>query len=129
MTLRVLTHELRTPINHIIGYSEILLEDLGNGSNTSRRAIAAVHATGKELLTLVNRELGSAAAPDETVPPELIATVRSAVRRSIDRIPVDDLARIGQENQDESADDVMKILNATTRLAEFARAGTIRTIE
>jgi hypothetical protein len=55
--------------------------------------------------------------------------VRSAVQRSIDRIPVDDLARIGQEHPDESAGDVKKILNAATRLAEFARAGTIRTIE
>lgn len=130
VTLRVLTHELRTPINHILGYSEMLLEDLAEDTDVEGlRAMQVVRATGKQLLALVNTELGSAAGTDAVASPDTLAAVRLAVGRSIERIKVLNLetSRLGQSRA--FAGDVVKILDATTRLAEFARVGTVRVNE
>lgn len=129
LTLRVLAHELRTPINHIIGYSEMLLEDMADAANPAGlRALHAIHATGKELLRLVNTELG-AAPPDALVSPELLGVVRVAAQRSIERILTEHREASRVVTSPAAACDVTKILDATTRLAEFARSGTVRAIE
>ncbi|MBF0119238.1 MAG: response regulator [Desulfobacterales bacterium] len=50
-------HELRTPINAIIGYSEMLLEDTaerGEEAEGLRADLANICSAGKDLLTLVN---------------------------------------------------------------------------
>src|SRR4051812_31279601 len=51
-------HDLRTPVNAIIGYSEMLLEDaedLGREGVTPR--LQEIHAAGKRLLSLINELL------------------------------------------------------------------------
>ncbi|HEY3417773.1 MAG TPA: response regulator, partial [Armatimonadota bacterium] len=52
-------HELRTPINAILGYSEILLEDSVGLEEVAfiHTALQTVHAGGKVLLTLINELL------------------------------------------------------------------------
>ncbi|MBY0566561.1 MAG: HAMP domain-containing histidine kinase [Hyphomonadaceae bacterium] len=52
--LHAVTHELRTPINHIIGYAGLLEEDIRAGSADSQDA-ANVAAAGSSLLRMVNR--------------------------------------------------------------------------
>lgn len=48
-------HTLRTPLNHIIGYSEILLEEADErGLETSVDDIRKIHAAGKRLLACIN---------------------------------------------------------------------------
>src|SRR5438034_6943599 len=82
VTVRVLKHELRTPINHIMGYSEMLIEDMVDGTDpAARSAMAAVHEAGKELLALVNAGFGGANSPESCVSPDVLATLRSAVGR------------------------------------------------
>lgn len=51
-----LRHELRTPINAIIGYSEMLLEDMEaeDDDSTSASELQQIHQSGKQLLSLVN---------------------------------------------------------------------------
>lgn len=51
-----LRHELRTPINAIIGYSEMLLEDMEteDEDSTSVSELQQIHQSGKRLLSLVN---------------------------------------------------------------------------
>jgi CheY-like chemotaxis protein/class 3 adenylate cyclase len=76
---RALRHDLRTPINHIVGYSELLLEDLAEsdlGPDLER-----VHAAGRELLALVDENLG----PDQLASAETnleanLVRLREAVR-------------------------------------------------
>jgi class 3 adenylate cyclase len=59
--LRHLRHELHTPLNHIIGYSEMLLEDAAEGSVASLEpGLRAVHENGQRLLGMVNDALGQA---------------------------------------------------------------------
>jgi serine phosphatase RsbU (regulator of sigma subunit) len=53
-----LRHELRTPINAIIGYSEMLLEDLETEAESATIAfLKQIHDCGGELLVLVNQHL------------------------------------------------------------------------
>ena len=56
--LRALRHDLRTPINHVIGYSELLLEDLEDGDEALiREDLEKILGSGRELLALVNESL------------------------------------------------------------------------
>ena len=128
--LHVLKHELRTPINHIIGYSEMLLEDLADGSDPEgHRAMQAVHKAGRELLAVVNAGLGGPGGPNTAVSPEILASLRSAVRRIVDRLLAENLGADRLPPSLASAGDVAKIVEAVTRLSEFAETGKIRNRE
>jgi signal transduction histidine kinase len=49
------SHEFRTPLNSIIGYSEMLMEDaLDKGFDSIEPDIRKIHTSGKHLLTLIN---------------------------------------------------------------------------
>lgn len=53
--LSTMRHELRTPINAVIGYSEMLLEDVADqGLESLTPHLERIHAAGKQLLVLVN---------------------------------------------------------------------------
>jgi adenylate cyclase len=61
---RGLRHALRTPINHIIGYSELLLEVAEEeGHAAIVRDLERIRAAGKMLLSLVNESLDAASLP------------------------------------------------------------------
>ena len=50
-----MSHELRTPMNAIIGYSEMLMEDAqDSGATESLADLTKIHAAGKHLLSLIN---------------------------------------------------------------------------
>lgn len=58
-------HDLRTPVNHIIGYSEMLIEDEEAAGDSSRISdLKKIHLAAGQLLTLINTRLNSAACPD-----------------------------------------------------------------
>lgn len=58
--LAKLRHDLRTPINAIIGYSEILMEDAEENANESLLAdVRKIHSAGRDLLTTVNEVLAN----------------------------------------------------------------------
>ncbi len=72
-----LRHTLRTPLNHIIGYSELLLEEAKErGLEDMVADLRNIHTAGKELLALINElfnptavETNSSAAVLDTVDP------------------------------------------------------------
>ena len=54
-------HELRTPINHIIGYGEMLQEEAGDqGQKGFVPDLQRIQEAGRQLLTLVNNNLDAA---------------------------------------------------------------------
>ncbi len=53
-----LRHELRTPVNHILGYAEMLLEDMPAGS-ADATTISGIIASARDALTRINRALPS----------------------------------------------------------------------
>jgi adenylate cyclase len=58
---RTLRHDLRTPINHIIGYSELLLEEAGDRNRAGLTPdLRKIHAAGRQLLALLNELLDPA---------------------------------------------------------------------
>ncbi|MBX0330576.1 GAF domain-containing protein [Oscillochloris sp. ZM17-4] len=53
--LATMSHELRTPLNAIIGYSQLLIEELGAAAHEQAlRDLDQITASGQHLLTLVN---------------------------------------------------------------------------
>ncbi|MFM8715269.1 MAG: histidine kinase dimerization/phospho-acceptor domain-containing protein, partial [Spartobacteria bacterium] len=53
-----LRHDLRTPVNHIIGYSEMLLEDAEEDANESSAAdLKKIRSAAQELLEVINTRL------------------------------------------------------------------------
>lgn len=68
LQLAKIRHELRTPINHIIGYSEILEEDIIElGQLVFLEDIKRIQAAGRSLLQLVNEVFGSQEGQARTV--------------------------------------------------------------
>ncbi len=67
-----LLHDLRTPLNHIIGYTEMLIEQAQEqGQDDFVPDLRKTHAAGRQLLALINDnfESGDAPAPKVIVAP------------------------------------------------------------
>ena len=61
-----LRHELHTPLNHIIGYSELLLESVTEGSTAALEpGLRQLHEFAQQLLLLVDQVLGRSRKDDE----------------------------------------------------------------
>ncbi len=60
---RAIRHELLTPVNQIIGYGEMLLEDAEDDA-TSHSELTAIVSAGRQLFTLVSTNLDQAARSD-----------------------------------------------------------------
>lgn len=64
--LAKIRHDLRTPINHIIGFSEMLLEDArGKTPESFVRDLLKIRSGGDRLLALINEHLSEEAFPVE----------------------------------------------------------------
>ena len=58
-SLAHLRHDLRTPLNHVLGYTEILLEEASNGDLAdSTSVLTELRAGGRKLLEQIQRVLG-----------------------------------------------------------------------
>jgi DNA-binding NtrC family response regulator/polyferredoxin len=78
-------HEIRTPINAIIGYSEMLLEDAAVPE--AAPDLERIHAAGKQLLALVDRLLSSSGAGEAQIDWDAIAVeIRHAMRTPVDTV-------------------------------------------
>src|SRR5688500_12912021 len=82
--LRELRHELRTPINHIMGYSELLLEEAEEtGLGGLVPDLEAVHAAGKRALGLINSALDSARLGENSIS---LVSLRGELQAPLDAI-------------------------------------------
>ncbi len=53
-----LRHDLRTPVNHIVGYAEMLIEDLeGESHKAQRTALETAISAAREVLTVISAVL------------------------------------------------------------------------
>ncbi len=118
-----LRHDLRTPVNHIIGYAEMLAEDAAGPELASRRAhLDEVLAAARNILSLINSTLG----PNHTdVRAGDLSRLYESLRAPRQRIVAAVSAVLGAPDaqQDASlADDLGRILAAAGRLAGPADA-------
>lgn len=80
-----LRHTLRTPLNHIIGYSELLLEEAKDrGLEDMIADLENIHTAGKELLALFNELFDPAAVDTGTADTALEPATESATKERHD---------------------------------------------
>jgi len=111
-----LRHDLRTPLNHIIGYTEMLLEDATGDALAERRTrLELALAAARYALELINAALGSA----RRIVPGDVAQLFDALQEPRQKIVA---AVSGLELPETDGDgtfnaDLKKILSAAARLA------------
>ena len=137
--LASMSHELRTPLNAIIGYSEMLEEEVGDGSAPPADLlpdIRKIHGAGKHLLSLINDvldlskiEAGKMELVAETFEiaamlDDVRATVAPLVARNGNVLEVDAPATLGAMHTDLTR--VRQVLlNLISNAAKFTERGTI----
>jgi class 3 adenylate cyclase len=112
-----LKHDLRTPLNHIIGYCEMLLEESASAARPQLVAdLERIHLAGRRLLSVINDlfdPIKSAAYKDDP------ALVHHEIRTPLNQI-IGYAEMLQEEAREQDADafvqDVGKILEASRRL-------------
>lgn len=78
-----LRHNLRTPVNHILGYSEMLIEDAEeSGCGELLGELRGIHDDGRQVLLSINAALGAA----ENVDTETLLALRADLSPPIGRL-------------------------------------------
>ncbi|MBE0592952.1 MAG: hypothetical protein IH616_11200, partial [Gemmatimonadales bacterium] len=113
-----LRHDLRTPVNHIVGYAEMLLEDSTAPSDAGRRRVLEqTLGTAREVLGIIDQHL-AAGRPD--VSPRDLAGLYDSLREPQGRIlrAMRDLLTSGGATDEAFRQDVERILQAAERLVD-----------
>lgn len=128
-------HELKTPINAILGYSEMLLEDLEDGEDELEKDLERIRTAGRNLLTLVDEILNPNRIAEEGLSAELEdygAKIRVDLRNPINAVI--GYAELLIENSEEMGWDYMvadldriqaaarRLLDLSTDIVEVATA-------
>ena len=125
-SLAELRHNLRTPVNHIVGYAEMLAEDATGPGLAGRRAhLEETIAAARDILALIASMLGSNHAD---VSRGDVARLYEALRPPRQRIVLAVTAVLGAPDaqQDASlAEDLGRVLAAAGRLAGPAEATAV----
>lgn len=77
--LRTLRHDLRTPINPILGYCELIVDESGDAAPAPFLAgVQELHALGQRMLQLTNEVFGEQPSPlRQLAGPDLLRTFRA----------------------------------------------------
>ena len=116
-----LRHDLRTPVNHIVGYAEMLLEDVPDAETGRRSALQGVLGAAREVLDLINRSVGSGGTIDAGTVETLYAALRvkqEAIVTSVESLT----ASAGAWSGGSAVEDLGRILQAARRLAPASHA-------
>jgi class 3 adenylate cyclase len=117
-------HELRTPLGHIIGYGEMLLEELEDaGASAVEAPLRALHADGRQVLSRLNALLapppGGGAVPDLAGLLKPLVDPARAIATSADNLR----QAASAAGQDDLLADVDKIAAAAARFLELLTSG------
>ena len=132
-----MSHEFRTPLNAIIGYSEMLQEDVADiGNEEFEEDLERINGAGKHLLGLINDVLDiskiEAGAMDiylETFPVERLiqdvaTTMQTLVEKNSNTLEIDCPASVGSIHADTTK--VRQCLfNLLSNASKFTENGTI----
>jgi CheY-like chemotaxis protein/tRNA A-37 threonylcarbamoyl transferase component Bud32 len=113
-----LRHELRTPVNHILGYSELLAEDVEAGSSQAE-SLAAIGVAAREVLRLINALL----PPTGTTRPDALQSLFAQLRAPQARILLATGSLLNDAPNPDFAADVQKIAKAAQQLLSAPIAG------
>jgi len=122
-SLQTIRHELRTPVNHIVGYGEMLLDDLAGAPRPERfEPLREVVAAGQAILALIDDSLAGA---DGAAREEGLAALHGRLRPHLRLIArrCDELEQVVErEGPAAAAPDLAKIAVAAATLGELAAA-------
>jgi signal transduction histidine kinase len=132
-----MSHELRTPLNAVIGYSEILIEELGDlGQAANAEDAKRIHSSGRHLLHLINEILDLSkieAGKMEVViaPCDLAAelrgaaeTVRPMAEKNANRLKIDVADDLGWVDTD-GFRVRQSVLNLLSNACKFTKDGAV----
>jgi class 3 adenylate cyclase len=123
-----LRHELHTPLNHIIGYSEMLLEDVAEGQNAGLEpGLRTVYDNAQRLLVLINDFLGQARVDSGDVKVDSLSEQASAPLGAIFTAVEALKAQTGDAETEDAQRDVGRIAAATLALRNMIVDGTSST--
>ena len=136
--LAKMSHEFRTPLNAVIGYSEILLEDVeASGRQGHKKAdLARINAAGKHLLSLVTDVLDIAKIESNHIElkcetfdlnaliADVVATTRPLMSAKRNRLEVHCAADLGAATTDQTKLRQI-LLNLVSNGAKFTTDGAI----
>lgn len=129
--LAYLRHELRTPINAILGYSEMLLEDLEETENEKWVAdLTEIHLCGEELLTLINTFFNAEQLNGETADLRTIVAnpaLQVELQKPTQKV-IDNCQSLLNVVTADLKEDINKISSATEQLA-IAIKDVVKTFE
>ena len=122
-------HDLRTPINAILGYSEMLLEDARDEGNDSRAVdLEKIHAAGRALLYSVNDLLDpekiASGHVDLSDMAALGARIEHALRSDLTAVIGYSemlLEEVDRDNEEQVATDLERICTAAERLGSHVK--------
>jgi|GEM_PF-2689546 len=85
---RKLKHELRTPVNHILGYSDLLLETAEDTDDSATADLARnIHANGQMLAQLLEKNLLSTTGEiDDSQMDVLRESIRPVVKQILETV-------------------------------------------
>ena len=113
---RELRHELRTPVNHLIGYSELLLEEDGITADETAK-VASIRSIARKVLELVPGLIGDT-SPDgaDADAEQAVSTLKNQVA-ALDQIA----AALKTPTTSLPVADLDRLTSASARLGELAQ--------
>jgi signal transduction histidine kinase len=131
-----ISHEFRTPLNSIIGYAEIIKEDVDLGEKVSISDVNSIKRAGKHLLAMINDilnltkfEAGRIDLQLDTVElAELLDQVRETVGHLVKSKPVDLKIDVGQDLpvlQTDSRCLLQCLINLAANACQFTDGGHV----
>jgi signal transduction histidine kinase len=124
-----MSHDLRSPLNSILGFSELLLRNLeGDISAGQRVVLAAVHATGLNLLRLLTEILDTAKVESgkmelhrqSTPPAEILTQAQQEARRGRPLSTTDQMSVELEPGMGPIYVDPLRMTQAITHLLNYA---------
>ena len=114
-----LRHDLRTPVNHIVGYCELLLEDTAPADGGRREALQTAIASAREVIALIE---GALPASGQGVTGADVDALRARMRPAHDRImaAMESLQPPDARDHPDGAD-IAKVRRATGQLLALDR--------
>jgi DNA-binding response OmpR family regulator len=114
-----LRHDLRTPINHVLGYSEMLLEEC---DAVDRPQLEEMCATGKKILESIT----SALAPSRvSISRKDLERLKQSLQPEVERLEALVAALLRRNRPESQRADLERIRSAAQALRERASGGTV----
>jgi DNA-binding response OmpR family regulator len=119
---RRLRHDLRTPVNHILGYSQLLIEDSQESGNGGRfPQLEELAGLGQDILRQIELALPS---PEPEDPEQRIAHLRHSLKPRVEQIR-ERLRELPFSEGSAQFADVQRLRQAANKLAIFVDTGSL----